>query len=292
MRLTRCCAGLSALAVVSITAHGLAAQSYHPTWAPDGARLAYVDATQNTSSIVVLDLRSRAVTRLTGSGARDYYSAWSPDGQRIAFVSERDGNPEIYVVGPDGSELRRLTRDPASDVHPAWSQNGRFLAFDSDRHGQTEVYVVDVETGSLLRVTHNRFADVFPIWSPGDTALLVSSDNGGSLELYSVGLDGAYRGPVANASDHGMIWKTTWSPDGRAVAFACAERRNFDIYLMKVETGRTSRITEATTIERYPVWSPVGDKIAYVSNASGRLEVFYWDLTRWEPVQVTGTGVR
>ena len=95
--------------------------SSHPTWSPDGDRLAIQsEDTSQVSRIVVLRPDGSGATPIT-EGAGDIFPAWSPDGRWIAFL--RLGN-EVWVVRPDGTDARRL----ATSTHPtflSWTPDGR-----------------------------------------------------------------------------------------------------------------------------------------------------------------------
>ena len=80
-----------------------------PSWSPDGTRLAYWSEKDGNRDIYVLDLKSKAVKRLTDDPEWDVNPSWSSDGSKIAFASGRDGNMDIYLMNADGSQQEALT---------------------------------------------------------------------------------------------------------------------------------------------------------------------------------------
>ena len=84
----------------------------HPTWSPDGRRIAFVS--YRHGQIYVMNADGSEVTRLTDDdfGGVDA-PAWSPDGRHIAFHSYGFNN-SIYVMKADGSEVTRLTDNRAN----------------------------------------------------------------------------------------------------------------------------------------------------------------------------------
>ena len=102
------------------------------SFSPDSNRLAYVDVldASGRGTLNVLDLSTRAITRLRGSAI---LPVWGPE--TIAFGLASGGrNPrfDVAVVRPDGTGFRRLTRYRADSSHRglvprAWSADGRRL---------------------------------------------------------------------------------------------------------------------------------------------------------------------
>jgi len=106
-----------------------------PEWSPDGSKIAFQSARDNTSgSIYIMAADGSGVTRLTNGGA-DGHPTWSPDGTKIAFhrancssyVCEHD----LFVVNAaDGSGLTTLASGPDDQADPAWSPDGAWIAFN------------------------------------------------------------------------------------------------------------------------------------------------------------------
>jgi Tol biopolymer transport system component len=109
---------------------GLVDMGGHPTWSPDGSRIAYVrelddprpsgpcgdhyvspESVYLTANFEIYSERDGSnERRLTRNREDDLTPAWSPDGGRIAFASTRDCHgAEIYVMNADGSAVRRVT---------------------------------------------------------------------------------------------------------------------------------------------------------------------------------------
>ena len=93
----------------------------HPSWSPDGERLAFVSDRDGDREIFVLHLETGDLRQITHNDVLDSRPSWSPDGRRIAFSSRRAGQRDIFVMNADGSDNRRLTTDRGLDRTPAWS---------------------------------------------------------------------------------------------------------------------------------------------------------------------------
>ena len=66
----------------------------------------------------------------------------------------------------------------------------------------------------------------------------------------------------------------TWSPDGSHIAFSSNRDGNFDIYVMKVNGGSLTNLTDHGNEDKQPAWSPDGRYIAFSSNRDGDPDVF------------------
>ena len=83
-----------------------------PSWSPDGKRLALVQGDRRgNTDIVVLDVASGRVRRLTDSNCINTDPSWNPAGTQLAFTSDREGGPQVFLMGDDGSNVRRLTQE-------------------------------------------------------------------------------------------------------------------------------------------------------------------------------------
>ena len=147
---------------------------FHPSWSPDGGRLAVVTGEEPEYHGAVLSLGSSELQRITPEGLNVGSVKWSPDGTAIAFDAVVEDNFDLYFVDADGSNFRRLTESPAIDARPEWSPDGAQLLFHSTRdfgsvHGDGqwahfELYVLDLETGQIRHLTENDQFDAHPDW--------------------------------------------------------------------------------------------------------------------------------
>ncbi|MBI1723650.1 MAG: PD40 domain-containing protein [Gemmatimonadetes bacterium] len=90
-----------------------------PAWSPDGQAIAFQRDVDGTPQVFVLDLATRAVRQITGSG-RNEDPTWAPDGRHLAFASTRGGARDLWVVDLETGRLRQLTSGGGARL-PAWS---------------------------------------------------------------------------------------------------------------------------------------------------------------------------
>ena len=78
------------------------------------------------------------------------------------------------------------------------------------------------------------------------------------------------------------------SPDGRRIAFASNRDGFWDLYLLDLDTGETTRLTDTPEYEASPSWSPDGLFLAFESYRQGNLDIFIQPLDGSQPaIQLT-----
>ena len=137
---------------------------FHPTWSPDGGKIAFSAITGGLTDLYLYDLEAKKLERLTEDAFADLQPAWSPDGRRIAFVTDRYssdlaalrfGNYRLALVDLTTKKIEALPSFPESkNINPQWGRTSRELFFISDRAGISNVYRLDLESGSAFAVTN------------------------------------------------------------------------------------------------------------------------------------------
>jgi Tol biopolymer transport system component len=147
-----------------------------------------------------------------------------------------------------------------------------------DKGEGLDVWLLDPERGTFSPLAVEG-TNLEPIWAPdGERVTFTSNRSGGRWGLFEMAVDGKgepallYRPEGANTPFAG-----SWSPDGEVLAFyersATGAR---DIWLLP--RGREPvAIVDTPANEHSPMFSPDGRWLAYVSDASGREEVYVRD---------------
>ena len=127
-----------------------------------------------------------------------------------------------------------------------------------------------------------------PEWIAFET----SRGSQGDYEIFVMAPDGSRLQNLTNLGADDLA--PVWSPDGRRIAFvslrdAPGGKGPSSVYVMDFDpttgssTGNVTRVTREDTNERWPTWSPDGNRIAFHSNRSG-----VWDI--WA-VNLDGSGL-
>ncbi len=136
----------------------------HPTWSPDGRRVALESDRAGNVDIVIRDVATGADTPLTTDLADDTEPNWAPTGECVAFRSERDGGG-LYVQCGTGAAHR-----VATDGHgPRWSPDGARLLYTTHGEAAPALHVVGRDGGAstaiLGALTATLVGTVRAVWT-------------------------------------------------------------------------------------------------------------------------------
>lgn len=200
--------------------------------------------------------------------------ALAPGGDRVVYTlttqnAEHDrAESALWEVRADGGTPRPLTRGPA-DHAPRWSPDGSTLAFL--RAGQ--IHLLPADGGEAVPLTDREPGAGAPVWSPDGARIAFSAP--------------AERpDPVAPVPVDRLGFKA----DGRGLAGNVPTA----LFVVEVETGRTTRVTDAVqhAVQHAgpPAWSPDGTRIAFPASVGDRSDV----TGTWAAcvVEADGTGLR
>ena len=241
----------------------LASRDLHPSWLPDGTKIAFESHSEDDSDVYVIDVDGKNLIQLTKAAESDGHPSWSPDGLKIAFTSRRDGNftgpffaldLEVFVMGADGGNVVRLTRSAESDADPSWSPDGGKIAFESQRDLDYEIYVMDADGQNVVRLTQSTGWDSDPSWSPDGKRIAFRSVRDRDYEICIMDADGG--NVVRLTQSPGWDGEPSWSPNGKKIAFASSRDGNSEIYVMDSDGGNQTNLTQNPSSDSKPAWSP------------------------------------
>jgi CxxC motif-containing protein (DUF1111 family) len=194
------------------------ASAIHPTWAPDGSKIAFASNTSGNFQIWSMNPDGTSQTNLTNDGVLggNDYPTWSPDSSKIAFQRLRNSaTTNVWVMDANGANqtnLTGLTRFTFSG-RPGYSPDGTQITFQTDRDGNSEVYKMTSSGGSQTRLTNNSASDGAPAWSPdGDIIAFNSTRNGGSSRIWIMKTDGTLPTLLLKQGFNSYS-NPQWSPD-------------------------------------------------------------------------------
>ncbi len=146
-----------------------AGESYHPTWSPDGTRIAFMSDRTGNWELYAMNADGSQVEQLTQNLFSDRFPSWSPDGTKIIYHSDREGNIDLYILSLEDLSETRLTTEPATDVTARWSPDGQWVVFSSDRDSDFDLFIMSLDGSTTINLTHQEGSndeEAVAHWSP------------------------------------------------------------------------------------------------------------------------------
>jgi serine/threonine-protein kinase len=208
----------------------------------------------------------------------------------LAYVPGFPRPPDRMLAWVDRDGRETPLEDRARPYfRPVLSPDGRRLAV-TVQGTRDDVWVHDLERRTWTRLTAEG-DNTDAVWSPDGRQLVFSSTRSGPFNLYRTSADGG--GQVQQLTqERTMAMSASWSPDGSVAAFGILDpRTGWDVAMLPLRPqGAPRRFLSSPFSEAYAAFSRDGRYVAYVSNESGRSEVYvraYGQDGKW-PISVGG----
>jgi Tol biopolymer transport system component len=177
----------------------------------------------------------------------------SPDGRRIAAViSELESQVWLYDLSRETTT--RLTFEGNLNNAPVWTPDGKRITFQSNKEGPLNIFWQLADgSGGLERLTTSEYLQAPQSWSPDGQLLAfleINSSTQREIWVLRMGDPSPSSGQASSASS-GQV-PSAGSGQGR-----------------KAQLFTRTRFDEAE-----PRFSPDGRWLAYISNESGRFEIY------------------
>ena len=225
----------------------------HPTWSPDGQKLAYLSNKGRDYSLYALYIFSveEDVEKAIAGGVVSSVS-WSPDEEKIIY--SKRSKPDKY-----GSRF--------------W-----------------DIYEYGFKRKKEKRLTHGLRA-IYPDHSPDGTSITFVRNAGGTNNLGVMNSDGTGVRYLTNFDDWTQLYNPKWSSDGSKILFSISNGRKRDIAFIPADATADRKITyvarSESSDERDACWTPNGDGIIFTSDITGIFNLYYIDLEAQKMHRIT-----
>ncbi len=292
------------------------ANEWSPVWSPDGTQIAFLrgDPAGEVSLHLTAALgggRERQVT----AGLRPYARrrtllighllAWMPGGRHV--IAPDRLNPtqgSLFRINVETGEKTRLTNpgDAQYDVEPSVSSDGRTLVFNRVRGEYlSEVYVQKLDAaghpdGEPRKLPPAGKWNGTPRFLESRNEILVCAGNLPRLALWRQPLDGSSPAVSLGIIGDFATQSAVHNKSGRIISRTYRSQADILRFAIPTQTAQENSpavdppvesFLESTFIDRSPTYSPDGSQIAFISDRTGRRQIWVSNPSGSNPVEWT-----
>jgi dipeptidyl aminopeptidase/acylaminoacyl peptidase len=182
----------------------------------------------------------------------------SPDGSQAVYAVSHIGEEEekekefvtLYLVDCARGAIRRLTDGKKRDSDPVWSPDGQTIAFVSDRYKKSQIVLLPVAGGEARQLTDLKQGASNPRWSPD-----------GRLIAFTAGIDYGEDDPPDHSKEPYRVTRAVWRFDELGELDLAVNQ----LYVVDVDSGDVTKLTETPTVKGELHWSPSGTHLLFAA---------------------------
>ena len=172
-------------------------------------------------------------------------------GSTIAFTLKQPKRRKIISrVNTHGNQLRAISRNPSISLLPRWSPDGKSILYTRLSRRGTAIILNKLK---------------------GEPIILLNSDN-------------RFNSSNANFLN---VSGGTWFSDGTRLIVSLSRKGNKDLYEFDLNRLKERRVTNHPAIDTAPSLSPDNKQLVFVSDRTGREQIYYHQLGSEIEIQLT-----
>ncbi len=267
-------------------------------WSPDGKHILFASSRGTgfppSFNLYAVPVEGGRIRQVTSSDGRD--GVFSPRGDQVAYVRgpgtwyrkgyRGSSNDDVWVCNADGSNNRRLTDFNGQDTSPMWSADGQTIYYVSeyfstrehpvgnivcqDAAGKSKPRQVTFHTQDSVRRARISRDGEWLVYECGAELWVVPTKGGSprklAIEVHADDKTNTERTVTltSGASEFAL------APDEKHVAFVV----HGQIFLVPIEGGKATRLTESTAFDHGVAWSADGRRIIFTSDRNGHEDLY------------------
>lgn len=245
---------------------------------PNGESVAYsvtrynAETEDKTSNIFVIPYAGGEAKKITEDRFRDMAPVWIEGGKKMAFLSNRMGDYQVWTMFADGTGREQLTKiEGGINAFKFSPDESKLLYLKNVKLEQS----VTEQNPDLPKANAIAASDLmYRHWDSWDdhtfSHIFFAEIDGVITEGTDIMEGEKWDSPLSPFFDESEV---SWAPDSKTIAYTskklygkeAAISTNSDIFLYHIEEGKTENITSANRgYDKYPVFSPSGNKIAWM----------------------------
>ncbi|HUB82359.1 MAG TPA: LpqB family beta-propeller domain-containing protein [Bryobacteraceae bacterium] len=254
-------------------------------WSPDSSRIYFV-----------ADGGVFSVSRGGGAAQQvlkgNYYCATlSPDGKAIALwltVGDAEkSEPKVWISSPPGTPPRKYEPVPFelqgsfTPIYMRFSPDGKQILVSMTRGAGPRLWLLPFPSGKPRRILTNSLSggEIPNLnWMPDSRHFVMAFTRSGDSAQQLWMADSRHETFEPLTAGEGERGSPAVSPDGAKIAFNSFDS-NLDIVEIPTAGGPVQPLLATSRSELFPFWSPKGSVFAYVTDRTGRREIWLKNAT-------------
>jgi Tol biopolymer transport system component len=219
----------------------------------------------------------------------------SPVAERVRYVTPRQFAE--FSISQTGTLVYRL-EEPLDAIRPVWfdragheigslgvsgpyhsprlsPDGGRVALVLRAPARRSDIWAVDTSRGALTRITADNFLNVHPSWFPEGRRIAYSSERGRAAQIFARNISGGSEQPIHSSQYSEQV--NDISADGRFLVYSAGAdpKTGWDLWVMDL-AGKSPPVAVVQTpfFDGSAQFSPDGRWLAYVSDETGRMELY------------------
>jgi Tol biopolymer transport system component len=194
----------------------------------------------------------------------------------LAYVPGGVQSAQLRLIWVNRSGAEQPLAVPArSYMLPRLSPDGRRVAVAITEQ-ETHIWLYDFAREAWTRLTFEGDANSVPVWTPDGKRIAFNSNKEGQgpLNIFWQLSDGSGGLERLTTSQY-LHTPESWSPDGQLLAFfEVNPATQRDIWVLRMSDRKAQPFLRTQFDEAVPKFSPDGRWLAYISNETGRHEIY------------------
>jgi serine/threonine-protein kinase len=216
-------------------------------------------------------------TRLSWAPGLELEPAISPDGRFVAYDAGTATHTRVYVRQISGERVIPLTRDSLTvQSAPTWSPDGTRILYLA----AGAVFSAPSSGGPVRQEVRRRPGNPITSAEWARDGRTIAFTAGDSLFVQTAGDTARFLAIVRSANN------CRWAPDGGTIACASGNASYVtvgpmfgnlaasSIVAVAARDGQVRLLTEGTSLNQTPVWSPDGRLVYFISNRHGPRDIY------------------
>lgn len=198
--------------------------------------------------------------------------------QHLLSQTPRAAAQQLFWVDRSGKVGQAIGQPQAFSTGPVLTADvSRVLVRSRDKDGEKDdIWIQGVTTSTKTRVTSDPADDRHPDWSPKADRVVFYSYRNGLADLFIKAGNGTGPDEPLTADKTTHEYGPSWSPDGSVIMFHAHEPKSDrrELQYITMSDRKIKTFLPGAPGIGMPRFSPDGKHVAYVSNESGKWEVY------------------